>query len=112
VESSLPRPSRTYHPSTSVPGVRRAPPRWGRPYAAGEPTAVVDDAHAAGLTVHVWTMRDENQFVAKDFWRGDDPNAKGDARAEIRAFLDEGIDGFFTDYPDTGWTLATPGSRN
>lgn len=70
--------------------------------AAGEPTAVVDDAHAAGLTVHVWTMRDENQFMAKDFWRGDDPNAKGDARAEIRAFLDEGVDGFFTDYPDTG----------
>jgi glycerophosphoryl diester phosphodiesterase len=70
--------------------------------AAGEPTAVVDDSHAAGLTVHVWTMRDENQFMAKDFWRGDDPNAKGDAAAEIHAFLDEGVDGFFTDYPDTG----------
>ena len=70
--------------------------------AAGEPTEVVEDAHAAGLIVHVWTMRDENQFMARDFWRGDDPNAKGDAVAEIQAFLDQGVDGFFTDYVDTG----------
>ena len=70
--------------------------------AAGQPTEVVDDAHAAGLIVHVWTMRDENQFMAKDFWRGEDPNAKGDAEAEIHAFLHEGVDGFFTDFPDTG----------
>jgi glycerophosphoryl diester phosphodiesterase len=70
--------------------------------AAGEPTEVVDHAHAAGLIVHVWTMRDENQFMAKDYWRGEDPNAKGDAKAEIHAFLDEGVDGFFTDFPDTG----------
>jgi glycerophosphoryl diester phosphodiesterase len=70
--------------------------------AAGQPTDVVQDAHAAGLIVHVWTMRDENQFMAKNFWRGEDPNAKGDARAEIQAFLDEGVDGFFTDFPDTG----------
>lgn len=69
---------------------------------AGEPTEVVDDAHTAGLIVHIWTMRDENQFMARDFWRGDDPNAKGDAKAEIHAFLDEGVDGFFTDFADTG----------
>ena len=70
--------------------------------AAGEPTEVVGDAHAAGLVVHVWTMRDENRFMANDFWRGEDPNAKGDAKAEIDAFLDEGIDGLFADFPDTG----------
>ena len=70
--------------------------------AAGEPTEVVDDAHAEGLIVHIWTTRDENQFMAKDYWRGEDPNAKGDAQAEIHAFLDEGVDGFFTDFPDTG----------
>ena len=70
--------------------------------AAGEPTSVVEHAHAAGLLVHVWTMRDENQFMAADYWRGEDPDAKGDATAEIQAFLDEGIDGFFTDFPDTG----------
>jgi glycerophosphoryl diester phosphodiesterase len=70
--------------------------------AAEEPTDLVEDAHTAGLVVHVWTMRDENQFMAKDFRRGDDPNAKGDARKEIQAFLDHGVDGFFTDHPDTG----------
>lgn len=70
--------------------------------AAGDPSELVGDAHAAGLFVHVWTMRDENRFMAKDFWRGEDPNAKGDAKAEINEFLDEGVDGFFTDFPDTG----------
>ena len=65
------------------------------------PSSVVDDAHDAGLVVHVWTMRDENQFMATDFWIGSDPNAKGDAFAEYAAFLDAGVDGVFSDYPDT-----------
>jgi len=69
--------------------------------ALTEPTDVVPDAHAEGLLVHVWTMRDENRFMATDFRRGDDPNAKGDARAEIHAFLDAGVDGLFGDHPDT-----------
>jgi glycerophosphoryl diester phosphodiesterase len=69
--------------------------------ALGEPTDVVPDAHAEGLLVHVWTMRDENRFMATDFRRGDDPDAKGDARAEIHAFLDVGVDGLFGDHPDT-----------
>ena len=65
------------------------------------PTTVVRDAHRAGLRVHVWTLRDENQFMAKNWWRGSDPNAKGDSFAEARAFLDAGVDGLFTDYTDT-----------
>lgn len=69
--------------------------------ALAGPTDVVPDAHAEGLLVHVWTMRDENRFMATDFRRGDDPNAKGDARAEIHAFLDAGVDGLFGDHPDT-----------
>ena len=69
--------------------------------AATEPSDVVEDAHAAGLIVHAWTMRDENQFMATNFRRGSDPVAKGDARAEILAFLDAGVDGVFSDYSDT-----------
>ena len=66
-----------------------------------EPTAVVDDAHAAGLIVHAWTFRDENQFLPVDFRVGDDPNAKGDAFSEFSTFFDLGLDGIFTDYTDT-----------
>jgi len=66
-----------------------------------KPTALVDDAHDRGLLVHVWTMRDENRFMAENFRRGTDPNAKGDAIAEYHAFLDAGVDGVFSDYADT-----------
>ena len=68
----------------------------------GEASALVDDAHADGLLVHIWTMRNENQFMAANFRIGTDPNASGDARAEDQAFLDAGVDGFFTDQTDTG----------
>jgi glycerophosphoryl diester phosphodiesterase len=69
--------------------------------ATGKPSAVVDDAHEAGLIVHVWTLRDENQFMATDFRRGTDPNAKGDILAEVTAFLEAGVDGVFADFPDS-----------
>jgi glycerophosphoryl diester phosphodiesterase len=66
-----------------------------------EPTDVVDDAHAAGLLVHAWTFRDENQFMAADFRVGTDPNAKGDAFGEYAVFFDLGLDGVFSDQADT-----------
>ncbi|HET9422957.1 MAG TPA: glycerophosphodiester phosphodiesterase [Nocardioides sp.] len=69
--------------------------------ATGEPSAVVDDAHDAGLVVHVWTLRDENQFMATNFRRGTNPNAKGDIFAEVTAFLEAGVDGVFADFPDS-----------
>ena len=69
--------------------------------ATGEPSDLVSDAHDAGLLVHVWTLRDENQFMATNFRRGADPNAKGDGYAEATAFLDAGVDGIFSDHPDT-----------
>lgn len=70
--------------------------------ATGEPSAVTDDAHEAGLRVVVYTLRAENQFMATNFRRGTDPNAFGDMVAEVTAFLDAGVDAFFTDHPDLG----------
>jgi glycerophosphoryl diester phosphodiesterase len=66
------------------------------------PSAVVHDAHAAGLVVHVWTMRVENQFLPADHRVGTDPNAPGDLAGEIDEFLAADVDGFFTDNPDIG----------
>jgi glycerophosphoryl diester phosphodiesterase len=68
--------------------------------ATGEPSALVTDAHAQGLRVHIWTMRAENQFMATNFRRSTDPNAAGDLYAEAQAFLDAGVDGKFSDNPD------------
>ncbi len=64
------------------------------------PSALVRDAHREHLVVHVFTLRRENQFMAQNFRRGTDPNAVGDLAAEVRAFLDAGVDGLFTDNPD------------
>ncbi|SDR99682.1 esterase-like activity of phytase family protein [Jiangella sp. DSM 45060] len=68
----------------------------------GQPTPVIGDAHRAGLEVHGWTFRRENQFLPAEFRSSADPNAVGDVEGEIRVFLEAGMDGFFTDNPDLG----------
>jgi glycerophosphoryl diester phosphodiesterase len=73
--------------------------------AAGDlttPSPVITDAHRRGLIVHGWTFRRENQFLPPSFRSGPDPNASGDLEGEITAFLEAGMDGFFTDNPDRG----------
>jgi glycerophosphoryl diester phosphodiesterase len=65
------------------------------------PTAVVDRAHDAGLQVHVWTFRNENRFLPADLRRGTRPGDMGDARSEYDAVFSLGVDGVFTDFPDT-----------
>ncbi|HEY2684430.1 MAG TPA: glycerophosphodiester phosphodiesterase family protein [Steroidobacteraceae bacterium] len=59
-------------------------------------------AHAAGISVHVWTFRAENEFLPAQFKRGSAPADHGDLAGEIRAFLERGIDGFFADFPSIG----------
>jgi glycerophosphoryl diester phosphodiesterase len=67
----------------------------------GAPTPLVADAHAAGLLVHPYTFRNENHFLPADLRRGDDPTGYGDVFGEYAAFLAAGVDGMFTDNPDT-----------
>jgi glycerophosphoryl diester phosphodiesterase len=67
-----------------------------------EPTSLVRDAHRAGLILHPYTLRNENPFLPADFRKGTDPEAYGDVFGAYRAYFATGIDGIFTDQPDTG----------
>ena len=55
-------------------------------------TAVVPNAHAAGLFVHAYTFRSEAKRLASDF--------KGDPKAEYQLFYQLGVDGVFSDFAD------------
>ena len=55
-------------------------------------TAVVPNAHAAGLFVHAYTFRSEARRLASDF--------RGDPKAEYKLFYNLGVDGVFSDFPD------------
>jgi glycerophosphoryl diester phosphodiesterase len=56
-------------------------------------------AHAAGLNVHPWTFRAENQFLSPALRRGTDEAAHGDLSAELQAAFAAGVDGVFADFP-------------
>jgi len=60
---------------------------------ATRPTNFVELAHAAGLQVHPWTFRNEQIHLLKDY--------AGDPAVEYRAFIELGVDGVFSDFPDT-----------
>lgn len=57
------------------------------------PTTLLADAHKAGLFVHLYTFRDEKRRLAFDY--------SGDPKAEYLQFYRLGIDGLFSDFPDT-----------
>jgi glycerophosphoryl diester phosphodiesterase len=71
------------------------------------PTRFVADAHAAGLLVHMWTLRPENNFLPTEYRKGTAPGDRGNGEGEILAFLQAGIDGFFTDDPAVGRAAVT-----
>ena len=60
--------------------------------SAAVPTSLIHDAHAAGLAVHVWTLRSEPLFLGSRYG--------GDPLAEVREFARLGVDGIFGDFPD------------
>jgi glycerophosphoryl diester phosphodiesterase len=57
------------------------------------PTSLVSDAHAANLLVHAWTFRSEDTFLPLDF--------QGNPQGEYELFFKLGVDGVFSDFPDT-----------
>jgi glycerophosphoryl diester phosphodiesterase len=69
------------------------------------PTTLIRDAHKAGLVVHPWTFRRENNFLPEDFRQGNPASpvylqATGDFPAELRLFYKLGVDGVFSDNSD------------
>jgi glycerophosphoryl diester phosphodiesterase len=58
----------------------------------GTPTDLVTRAHAAGLLVHIWTIRVDKEFLPAGY--------HGRPEAEFEHFRQLGVDGVFTDFPD------------
>ncbi len=56
-------------------------------------TDVIKNAHAAGLIVHAYTFRNEPRRLASDY--------NGDPKAEYKKMFALGVDGVFSDFPDT-----------
>ena len=69
--------------------------------------AIVGRAKAAGLAVHVWTLRRENRFLPPQYRIGTDPDAPGDLAGFWRMLQGAGVDGAFTDNPGSlSWSSA------
>ncbi|MFD6937927.1 glycerophosphodiester phosphodiesterase [Streptomyces goshikiensis] len=72
----------------------------------GTPTTLVEDAHARSLVLHPYTARNENSFLPAEYRKGTDPAAYGDVFGAFQRYFELGIDGIFTDNPDTGLLAA------
>jgi len=57
------------------------------------PTSLISDAHKAGLFVHAYTFRNEQRRLAFDYNK--------DPKNEYLQFYRLGLDGLFSDFPDT-----------
>jgi glycerophosphoryl diester phosphodiesterase len=60
------------------------------------PTDLIQRAHARGLLVHTWTFRNEQHRLVSDYG--------GNPINEYLQFYELGIDGVFSDFPDTAFT--------
>ncbi|WP_353929715.1 glycerophosphodiester phosphodiesterase [Okeanomitos corallinicola TIOX110] len=60
------------------------------------PTSLIKNAHAEDLLVHAWTFRNENNFLPVDF--------HNNPQQEYKLFFELGLDGVFSDFPDTAFT--------
>ncbi|HEV3377991.1 MAG TPA: glycerophosphodiester phosphodiesterase [Thermoleophilaceae bacterium] len=69
--------------------------------ASAAPTDFVRRAHRAGLVVHPYTFRNENAFLPLELRSGPDPADYGNAFVEYAQFYGLGVDGLFSDNPDT-----------
>src|SRR5215213_9617066 len=72
----------------------------------GQPTTLIRDAHRAGLLVHPFTFRPENNFLAAPYRQGNPASpeylrARGDQPAELALYYALGVDGLFADNADT-----------
>jgi glycerophosphoryl diester phosphodiesterase len=68
--------------------------------ADGSPTSLVADAKAAGLAVHAWTVRPENEFLPPMLRAGNDPKGRGCGDVKLAELLKAaGVAGVFSDGP-------------
>lgn len=67
-----------------------------------EPSHIVGDAHAAGLRVGVWTLRNENDFLPAGMRSSNHPAGHGHAIDEYRAFMAVGADLLIGDHVESG----------
>ncbi|NUF38397.1 glycerophosphodiester phosphodiesterase [Acinetobacter lactucae] len=68
-------------------------------------TSFISDAHAAGLKVHPYTFRPENNYLPKPLKCSQDKPAErcpSGALKEFEAYFKAGVDGVFTDDPALG----------
>ena len=61
----------------------------------GTPTSLINDAHKAGLLVHLYTLRSDPYFLSPDY--------QGQPLREYEQFIKLGIDGYFTDFANDGY---------
>ena len=66
-------------------------------------TDLVARAHAAGLLVHVWTLRADKEFLPAGY--------HGNPQEEFDQFRQLGVDGVFTDFPDIAARSYAPGGK-